>query len=533
MTRREDDLAGALSDALMAARFDVIGHEYSLADYRQAFGSSWLFEHPRVVVPQSALSRLDAVLAKEMDAFADDEGRVVTGAVFVTGGGPSPPGINGFSRGLVASAALFGLARTVEAMLGWIDGEPVHFTRMVALSGITVDDPLELYRGVRFMRLPHRSEDLAKYVPGGLVDMINTAPWGVELLNTTVLCYERTVSPVFQGLRDGLDLSPAVSGAAPAETEWPLLRRALSLACDSRVHETYAWTRVEDGCARVILRVGGNGWTKQRDAGHSMGGSPTLTQALLDRARDLVAQLRSRGGVLDLAIDRWMKSKQSQTDEDQFIDLRIALESLYARDGNAEAALRVAIRGAWHLGSNVDERKQYYDLLRKLYARASKVAHAKTLKRGEDNRTLLDEGKAACRVGILKCLDAGEPDWNTLILGARSLRRRTFAARNGSSAHALSSVSGPLRGSAARGGFWMVGEQKAEFGPRGPHGPPETAMRVDFPPWRASSPAFYAAISTCRRLTFNARHTKSHSQRTFASPRRLKRRKPSTCLIQP
>ena len=43
----------------------------------------------------------------------------------------------------------------------------------------------------------------------------------------------------------------------------------------------------------------------------------------------------------------------------------------------------------------------------------------------------------------------------------------------------------------------------------------------------------YAAIRRCRRFTFTARHTKSHSPRTFASPRRLKRWKPSTCLIQP
>ena len=79
-------------------------------------------------------------------------------------------------------------------------------------------------------------------------------------------------------------------------------------------------------------------------------------------------------------------------------------------------------------------------------------------------------------------------------------------------------------------GFSAVGEQRANFGP---HGPPATAVRVALPPFRAAFPTSYAAFSTCRRLTFNARHTRSHSQRTFASPRRLKRRKPSACLIQP
>ena len=117
--------------------------------------------------------------------------------------------------------------------------------------------------------------------------------------------------------------------------------------------------------------------------------------------------------------------------------------------------------------------------------------------------------------------------------GARSLRRRRFAARNEASVHGLSHVPGRLRRAAARGGFSAVGEHMAKLGLRGPHGPPEAAIRVDFSPLRASCPTSYAAISTCRRLTLSARHTKSHSPRTFASPRRLKRRKPSTCLIQP
>ena len=65
---------------------------------------------------------------------------------------------------------------------------------------------------------------------------------------------------------------------------------------------------------------------------------------------------------------------------------------------------------------------------------------------------------------------------------ARSLRRRRFAARNGSPAHDLSHVSGRLRRSAGRGGFSVVGEQMTKFGPHGPHRPPETAMRIDLSP---------------------------------------------------
>ena len=71
---------------------------------------------------------------------------------------------------------------------------------------------------------------------------------------------------------------------------------------------------------------------------------------------------------------------------------------------------------------------------------------------------------------------------NPVFAVSRSLRRRRFAARNGSPAHDLSHVSGRLRRSAGRGGFSVVGEQMTKFGPRGPHGPPETAMRIDLSP---------------------------------------------------
>ena len=78
------------------------------------------------------------------------------------------------------------------------------------------------------------------------------------------------------------------------------------------------------------------------------------------------------------------------------------------------------------------------------------------------------------------------------------------------------------------------GGQIARFGLEGPPGPPQSPMRADRSSLRASFPACYAAIRACRRLVFNARHTKSHSPCTFASPRRLKRRNPSTCVpIQP
>ena len=59
------------------------------------------------------------------------------------------------------------------------------------------------------------------------------------------------------------------------------------------------------------------------------------------------------------------------------------------------------------------------------------------------------------------------------------------------------------------------------------------AIRTRFSAAEAKVAPRYAAIRRRRRFAFTAKHTKSHSPRTFASLRRLKHRKPSTCLIEP
>ena len=98
---------------------------------------------------------------------------------------------------------------------------------------------------------------------------------------------------------------------------------------------------------------------------------------------------------------------------------------------------------------------------------------------------------------------------------------------------------GGLRRDARRQGVFR-GRRAGDFRPAGRREPktgrtppPNAAIRTRFSVGGGRIHPLYAAISACRRLAFTARHTKSHSPRTCARPRRLKRRKPSTCLTQP
>ena len=106
---------------------------------------------------------------------------------------------------------------------------------------------------------------------------------------------------------------------------------------------------------------------------------------------------------------------------DQYIDLRLALESLYLKDfvneHSQEMRFRLALFGAWHLGGNLDERRTIRKTLRDAYDTASKAVHLGEVP--EEARAPLLLAQDHCRQGILKLLHEGGPrDWGDLVLGA-------------------------------------------------------------------------------------------------------------------
>ena len=119
-----------------------------------------------------------------------------------------------------------------------------------------------------------------------------------------------------------------------------------------------------------------------------------------------------------------MKSKDSSDSiADRFIDLRIALESLYLKDFpngyRQEMRFRLALFGAWYLGTDFGDRKRILKRLREAYDAASGAVHSGDLDFSVENQKLLSDGQDLCRRGILKLLSEGPPpNWGDLILGA-------------------------------------------------------------------------------------------------------------------
>ena len=116
-----------------------------------------------------------------------------------------------------------------------------------------------------------------------------------------------------------------------------------------------------------------------------------------------------------LAVRRWKNSGANRDVADQFIELCIALEALYA-DSNQEATYKVASRRARHLREHGDERRKLHDEIKKSYSRASHFAHGNATAGKKADKTQIEKMRSACRDGIIKILH--EPvDLTELSLG--------------------------------------------------------------------------------------------------------------------
>ena len=114
-----------------------------------------------------------------------------------------------------------------------------------------------------------------------------------------------------------------------------------------------------------------------------------------------------------------LSSPELSLNNDNFIELRIVLESLFL-DDNArdELAYRLALRGARLIGKDLQERKRIFRTLREAYAIGSEAVHKGEVKSKKKNRKILDDTLEIVRAEILDRLEAGRKrDWDDIALG--------------------------------------------------------------------------------------------------------------------
>ena len=398
-------------------RFGVLPWEAFRVTYQGATGLDTLqVAAAKPNVPEDLLTELTDVLRDLLGNYIVDD-QLGNGLVHVFGG-VSCLELDKFTLDVVRAAAILGLDRATQWLYKWASGEPVSYQLCAALSGLTVDQPLEMEGGISFRTLPDSFADDGVHLPLGSTFHIGQ----VTVMGALKVAIDCKAGPAL--CKPGeIEQSPPKQtwnyGPFPAD---PLatLCKALSLVCNCHVSRILHWL----DCGEEVRAFGlhrFSGWSSSaQDARFPVKNERMLEEHLKEIRSLLVTRLASGGGRkgLDLAIRRWMGSMGRTNHDDQFIDLRIALEALYLPDTDSELGFRLATRGAWHLGVDFNERREYQKILREAYKSGSKAVHASGVEYSEKTRRLLADAQGLCRKGILKSLDEDEnPDWNELILG--------------------------------------------------------------------------------------------------------------------
>ena len=291
----------------------------------------------------------------------------------------------------------------------WATGKGLVYETRVLVGGIKIDNRIRLHEGMHFERLPDRVSDLSDRLPmHASIDQRDY--WGRVLL--VIKC---SVNPALWNPSQKPNMTADWALGSHTIQEYC---EALSIICDSEVRDMMSWQEYwhvaafRKGSVTTISTT--NNKARPRDCDIHVG------KQELVRAYDLLKQSKDKKN-LRIGIGQWVKSKGYMlNDVDRLIYLRTALEAVLLDDGNrSEMRFRLALHGAWLIGSNKDDRKKYQARLRKLYDLASKAVHTGEIGDTKADRELLDFGQDFCRRAILK--RAGGPtkmDWEEITLGS-------------------------------------------------------------------------------------------------------------------
>ena len=332
--------------------------------------------------------------------------------------------VENFANGLVQAAAIIGVDRAMQLLTDWVRGEPVRFRTSTIVNGLTLDAPLSPRKDIEIVPLPLTTTELPR-----LPSHNNLS--GKDYLGLTVLSLAMSASPALFRPKTG-DSEATVRLHTEKDINITIVCEALSLQANCHVSQSFLWIEYEEAAPFSLNEwktwsLGTNSFERARwkrinyqtrAVTLERDDDVSIVSLDEDKVMQTIEALQSADGKLRIAVDRWKRSKRSNARlEDQYIDLRIALEVLYL-DDQAELGFRLATNGAWDLGTTPSRREAYYSVLRSAYKVASEAVHTGRVKKPKSSLVLLEKAQNACRKGILKRLGRnGTPNWLRLILG--------------------------------------------------------------------------------------------------------------------
>ena len=414
------------------------------------YGDDKVAKSAQLVCNEGAISALVNLLRGKLESYIDPKterighafplfsGSAAEGQVSFQDNGllmiSSVTPLESLARALVKGSALVGSEHIASLVSGWAEGEPIRYRTCAILNGVGIAGSLTFGSGMKAIALPSSTSELAEYLRS-----LPTASWG-EYCGRTMVMIESSASPsLFRP--DDERRSGGVIASTESSGTLEVVCRTLSLLSDTYVDAEACWNDYLELRDWLPISLGltwslssGVPRTQQQNdrflrkdhqtgmVSVSAGGLASLEfrEADLTEVRNALTEPRFRK--LGTATSRWMKSK-NPTDGlvDQFVDLRMAIETLYLQDfaneQSQEMRFRLPLFGAWFLGTDFQDRKLIRKTLRDAYDRASGAVHTGEIGFNTENRELLADAQDLCRRGILKMLKEGFPDWGDLVLG--------------------------------------------------------------------------------------------------------------------
>ena len=341
-------------------------------------------------------------------------------------------------RNLLIRAIVDGPGKATQAFAECTTKSSCTFYRFFLLTGVIVQEQVEIFDGILLIPLPESTAHLPHYIPYIHTESKQYFANSVsDFLGKSVVRVEYEVSPIFHRPAQNYTLQSGpgehfnakLKGEEVQDPDMDILCQALSVAGRRSVEVAMHWTSLLDYEIFDLnpkLSFGLSGYTlfkPRRGLDEPVQLNTLQLVAIKTIYRGLTELPTETWDKLRITIDRWAKSMAEENPIDQIIDLGIALETLYVPDSQSEVSFRFALHAAWHLGENKAQRQNLREEFKQIYAARSAVVHTgklrgKKAKPSYDVPEFVRRAQELCWQGITKVIDSGKiSKWEDLIMG--------------------------------------------------------------------------------------------------------------------
>ena len=424
-----------------------IDHVITIDTYRNILHQRWSSVNDNVSRCKFKIKNVDTEI--EITDFITDklseylyEGLIQT-ACFAIYGGIYPGNEIKFFIDQIIRVAIGHSVETVVSQFNMIgSNDSIPFQYIEAFEGIKIESDIEIEKGIKIIPLPANFSEMPNYLQNDPMLYFRRSHY---FENKTLIVVNGSVSPAIQKpivsdsnsnrSKDIVDFRSKFQIALNYNTfpnfysenyeGYYNLPLAMSLVCNTHI-KTCASAKIfpEDNIFNLSLQsLGGTCFYSGIDS--------FLNTTEVNFQKDQVEEFKnifdklntfkkSESERLNIAINRWMKSKGNQNMVDKMIDLGISFECIVGSDKfQPELSFRLRLYLSRFLGSDKPERKELIKTLNKMYGWRSACVHTGKLpkmKTGDDPGNIVKEFQDLCRKCIMKVLDNGKfPEWDDII----------------------------------------------------------------------------------------------------------------------